>query len=285
MALFTTGSEGILSPEEVGALVVQPVEKASVATQISTVVNTGSHEFRIPVVTGDVTAVWTPEGSDITPSDPGTDALVITPKKLASLTILSNELADDSSPEATELVGNSIARDIAKKIDLAFFAATTPNGPSGIESIAANYQTVDTDQTPLTNTDAFAEAISLIENVGGTATSFIANANTVLALSRLKKLSSGSNEPLLQPDPTLPTRRQILGVPLYSVPAAVVPDGTVWAVDASKTFVVIRKDVDLAVDTSYAFGKDSLAVRATMRIAFGFPHAEAIVRIGAVAGS
>ena len=56
----------LLKPEEVGALVVQPVERASVAFQIATVVRTESHGFRIPVITSDATAAWTAEGSDIT---------------------------------------------------------------------------------------------------------------------------------------------------------------------------------------------------------------------------
>ena len=34
MALYTSGAEGILRPEEVGALVVQPVARESVAFQV-----------------------------------------------------------------------------------------------------------------------------------------------------------------------------------------------------------------------------------------------------------
>ncbi|WP_109558704.1 phage major capsid protein, partial [Mycobacteroides abscessus] len=97
MALLTSSAEGILTPEEVGALVVQPVEKASVAMQIATVVHTGSHDFRIPIVTADATAAWTAEGSDIAASDAGVDEITVTPKKLAALSIISNELANDSS--------------------------------------------------------------------------------------------------------------------------------------------------------------------------------------------
>jgi HK97 family phage major capsid protein len=103
---------------------------------------------------------------------------------------------------------------LARKVDAAFFADTTSNGPSGLRSLD-DIQFIDTDTTPLTNVDAFSEAISKAENVGATVTAFVANASTVLALSKVKKLTSGSNEPLLQPDPTRPTRRQILGVPLY----------------------------------------------------------------------
>lgn len=282
MPLYTAGAAGILTPEEVGALVVQPVETASIALQISTVVKTDSHSFRIPIITSDSSAVWTPEGEEITPSNPGVDELEIKPKKLAALTIISKELADDSSPEATQVVGDSIARDLARKLDAAYFAATTLNGPGGIEG-ALGRQTVA--PGGLANLDPFAEAISKAESVGATVTAFVANATTVLKLSKLKKLSSGSNEPLLQPDPTMPTRRQILGVPLHSVPDTVIPADTVWAIDTTRSFVIMRKDVDLVVDPSAYFSSDRIGIRTTMRIGYGFPHEAALVRIGTEPGS
>ena len=252
--------------------------------QIATVVTTDSSSFRIPIITSDTTAAWTAEGSDITPSDMGVDELDIVPKKLAALSIISNELARDSSPDAQTVVGESIARDLAKKVDSAFFGDTVSNGPSGLESLLA-YQFIDTDTVPLSNVDAFTEAIAKAENVGARVTAFVANANTVLALSKLKKLTSGSNEPLLQPDPTLPTRRQILGVPVYSVPATVVPNNLVWAIDGSRVFIVVRQDAELAVDASRYFESDRLGIRATLRLSFGFPHEASIVRIAPESGS
>lgn len=282
MSLLTTNAGGILRPEEVGALIVQPVAKASVAMQIGTIVETNSKDFRIPIVTDDVSASWTAEGADITATDAEVDELLVTPKKIAALSKVSRELAADSSPAAQNVVGQSIARDIARRVDSAFFGDTVANGPDGISSLN-DIQFVDADT--ITNVDPFSEAISKAENEGAQITAFVANASTVLALSKLKKLTTGSNEPLLQPDPTLPTRRQILGVPLYSVPAAVVPANTVWAVDISRVFVVVRQDVELSVDESFYFGSDSLAVRAVMRVAFGFPHERAVIKIAPEPGT
>jgi HK97 family phage major capsid protein len=281
MPLYSSDAAGILTPEEVGQLVVQPVTRASVAMQVSTVVPTASAEFRIPIITADSSAAWTPEGQEITPSNPGVDELVVTPKKLAALTIISRELANDSSPEAQQVVGDSIARDLARKVDAAYFSVSTLNGPSGIEG-TPEHQAV----TPagLANLDTFATAISLAEGVGATVTAFVANANTVLKLSKLKTRTD-SNKPLLEPDPTLPTKRQILGVPLYSMLNIALPDDVIWAIDASRAFVVLRQDADLVVDHSAYFSSDRIGIRSTMRIGFGFPHEAALVRIGTPLGS
>lgn len=282
MALYSPGAAGIIRPEDVGALVVQPVSRESVAFQVATVVNTDSASFRIPIITSDTTAAWTAEGADITPSDVGVGELDCVPRKLAAFSIISSELAADSSPAAQTVVGESIARDLAKKIDSAFFGDTVSNGPSGLQSLN-DIQFVDADS--ITNIDPFAEAVSKLENVGGRVTHFVANASTVLTLSKLKKLSTGSNEPLLQPDPTQPTRRQILGIPLISVPDTVVAANTVWALDNSRVFVILRQGAELVVDASRYFESDRLGIRATLRVGFGFPHERAVVKIAPEPGT
>lgn len=275
MSLLSSGAGGILRPEEVGDLVVRPVERESVALQVSTVVKTKSPEFRIPIVTTDSTAAWTPEGDEITPTNPGVSELVVAPKKVAALTIISNELANDSSPEAAQIVGDSIARDIAKKLDAAYFTSTTVNGPDGLESVA--YQLVNAGST-FDDLDPFAEGLSKAETVGSQVTAWVAHPTTLLGLQQLKT-GSGYNTPLLGPDPTAPTGRSILGVPLFWSPY--IDEGAVWGIPAARVFAVLRQDVELAVDPSAYFSKDSLGIRATMRVAFGFPHPQAIVRVAA----
>lgn len=151
-----------------------------------------------------------------------------------------------------------------------------PTGPSGLESV--DYTLVDAGST-FDDLDPFAEAVSKAEVVGAQITAWVTHPTTLLALAQLKKLTTGSNEPLLQPDPTMPTRRQILGVPLYWSPY--VDQGAVWGVPGARTFVVLRSDAELVVDPSAYFSKDSLGIRSTMRVGFGFPHPEAIVRVGA----
>ncbi|MDW5610663.1 phage major capsid protein [Mycolicibacterium sp. D5.8-2] len=282
MSFLSTNAAGILTPEVVHDLIVQPTQEASVAMSTATAVPTGSHEFTFPVLVDDASAAWYNEGEDMTLTDPNVDELVARPKKIASLTKVSRELAEDSSPEATALVGASVARDIARKIDRAWFAASTPKGPSGLRSLIGSAGAVE--GGPYTNADPLAEAISLIEQTGSTPTAFVGSAGTVLALSKLKK-ATGSNEPLLSPNlatgATQRIERQLLGVKMWTVPDTVLDEDEVWAYDRSKVFVVLRRDVDLAVDPSFFFGSDSLAVRCTMRIDFAFPHAASVVRIGA----
>lgn len=281
MAFLSTSAGSILKPEEVHELIVQPTQEQSVAMRTATVVPTDTSEFRFPVVTEDAASGFYLEGEDIELTDPVVDEVIARPKKVAALVKVSRELAEDSSPEATALVGASVARDMAKKIDAAWFAASTPKGPAGLASLIGTAGSVAGGS--YVNLDAMAQAISLIEDVGGTPTAFVSNSSTVLALSTLKK-QDGSNEPLLSPNlatgATQRIERQLLGVRLHSTPDTNLADDVIWAYDRSKVFVVLRRDVDLAVDPSYFFGSDSLAVRCTMRVDFAFPHPQSVVRVG-----
>jgi HK97 family phage major capsid protein len=270
----TIGSTHGILPSEIGVLITEPVRRASIAMTAATVVTTIANEYRVPVVLTDAAAAWTAEGEAITPSDATLDEIIVRPSKVAGLTIISNELANDSAPSAQQLVGDGLAQSIANAVDVAFFGNTVANGPDGLLSVEG-VQYVDIG-AGITNTDPFAEALSLAETVGAEVTSFCAHPATVLELAKVKR-ETGSNEPLLGYDASQPTRRQVLGVPLLSSPA--VTEGDVWAIPAQKVMCVMREDVTLAVDTSAYFGSDSVGVRATLRVGFAYPHASAIVRL------
>src|SRR5690606_2959055 len=207
-----TANGGPILPDEVSTLVVQPVTSASVATQTATVVMTGSHTFRIPRVTEAPTAAWVAEGAEITPDDMTLDEVEVTPAKVAGLTIISRELADDSDPSAHTVIGEGLARDIARKVDAAFFGALAAPAPSGLGALAGT--TPVAAGTAFADLDPFAEAMSEAEQLGATLTAFVANPADALTLAQLKD-ATGSNRPLLGVDPSQPTRRTIFGVPLY----------------------------------------------------------------------
>jgi HK97 family phage major capsid protein len=276
MTLLTSPSGGThgLLPEQLGALITQPVRDLSVALRVATVATTTSNEYRIPLVKGDAGAAWIAEGAEITAADADFDEIVVRPAKVGGLSIISRELAEDSAPSAQQLVGEGLAQSIATKVDAAFFGNAVTNGPSGLLSVTG-VSTVDTGAT-ITSTDVFAEALSKAETVGAVVTAFVAHPDTVLALAKIKK-QTGSNEPLLGYDASQPTQRQVLGVPL--IPSPAVAAGDVWAIPQAKVLVVLRDDVRLDVDRSRYFESDRIGIKATMRVGVAFPHPAAIVRL------
>ncbi len=224
------------------------------------------------MVAADPTAAWVVEGADIPITDPTLTEVTVTPRKVAGLVVVSRELAMDSTPDAANVVGAGLARDIAARVDAAFFGALAPPAPSGLGAVSG----IQTAVGAFTNLDPFAAAISKAETVGARVTSFVTHPTTALALSQIKA-ATGSNSPLLGQDATQAGERRILGVPLLVSPAVAV--GTVWAYDATRVWTVLRQDVTLDVDSSRYFESDRVAIRGTLRVGFGFAHPQSIVKV------
>ncbi|MBX7434172.1 phage major capsid protein [Mycobacterium sp. Y57] len=284
MTLLSSAAGGVLKPEQIGPLVVQPLTEQSVAMQVSTVIATDSPEFRFPRVTSTPTGGWFGEAEEIDLSDPGIDEKICTPKAFKSLTKISNELVNDSSPKAADLVGQLMAADIARAVDARYFGGTLAKAPDGLASLAGA-QLVDAG-TAWDSLDPFADAIAKATDVGATITAWCASSATVNTLMKLKQFSGDTDSlvPLLGSDPNMPTRKQVLGIPLYGLPAGVIDDTVIWAICREKAFVVLRNDVSLAVDQSAYFSSDSVGVRSVIRLDFAWPHEQAVIQLS-ISGS
>ena len=273
----STGAGSIL-PEEYGALITDPLEAESIAFNpaLATVVRTGSHTFNVPILKEDAGAEWVAEGSEITPDDPVLSELEISPSKVAGLTIISRELANDSAPEAQTIVGQGLARSIVARVDAAFLGDLAAPAQKGLGSLPTdgadewlNHSEVDAGPT-ITNLDPFAEAIAVCEGAGGNITGWLMHPSDALALAQLKD-ATDSNKALLE-DP-----RVILGRPV-TVSAKATP-GVRWGIDSSAVITVLREDTEVAVSDAPYFTSDRIALRATLRVGLGFPTPNRLVKI------
>ncbi len=278
MTSTTATASGLLSPETVNELIVKPVLSQSIATQVSTVVQTGSHEHRVPIVNADPSASWVAEVAEIPTSELDVSELTIVPAKLAGLSVISAELAKDSSPAAATAVGAGLARDLARKLDAAYFGALLSPAPSGLGALVG--VTAVSAGASYTDLDPFLEALSKAEELGAVIGAFVTSPAVALTLSKIKG-ATGSKVPLLQPDPASPSGRVISGVPLYVSPA--VEAGTVWAVPRDRSIVVVRQGATVEADASPYFSSDRVAVRAILRVGLAYPQPEAVIKVSVTA--
>ncbi|KLO46349.1 phage major capsid protein, HK97 [Mycobacterium nebraskense] len=279
MASTTSTFAPILTPSQVGDLVIQPLIQQSVAGQVLTTIPITTHSYRVPLVTADPAASWTAEGAEIAASDATLDELEITPSKLAALSVISSELANDSTPEAAQAVGDGIVRDLTRKVDQALFTATTTNGPGGLPGVSG-VTSVSGPASAYTNVDPFSDAIYTSAQHNGEITAWVTNPATAQALAKVKQYTSAdSNVPLLGADPTMPGHRQILGIPLLTSPYVTTTNNVVWGIPKTFGYFILRQDAVVERDKSVFFTSDRVAVRAILRAGFGFPNPAAIVKI------
>lgn len=265
-------------PDDFGKLLIATASTMSVAMQITNVVNTDGNVFRIPTITAEAATAWYAENADIALTDPTAGEEVVTPRKAAGLSKISNELMNDSTPAAKEEIGKSLARSLATGIDAALFGTADGTGvpPKGIGAFADAAVTLTASIGSWANVDPFIGAQFKLEAIGARVTSFIANPADAEILAKLKK-ATGSNEPLLATDATSPTTRRISGVPLWT--SLAIPTGTIYGIDGTRVHTVLRNDVEVEEDKSVYFGSYSTAVRSVARVAFGYPHPKAIARL------
>lgn len=297
MATFfdSIAGSGLLAPEQIGPLITEPLEKASTALQISTVLTTSSREYRFPKVTGRPTASWVAESGAIPESIPEVDEVVAVGRKLGVITPITNEMRKDSiGGGALDQVSHDVISQLQRQIDIGYFgsAGGNPNRAPGLLDLTG-YQTI--------SVGAFVDfgwairAESLLNQVGATATAFVANASTVETLALLRRFQDTatvkSNEFLLASDPTQRTKWAVNGTPIWAVPDDTIADGVIWALCGSdapipKAFVVHHGEPELEISNGPYFFNDALALRVTYRVSFAWPHAAAVVKIvGTLPGS
>lgn len=273
MAILNSNLAQAWTPEDYGKLIDLVVAAKSIAFQAATVYQTSSETTRFTKQTADPSVAWYAENTTIALTDPTLDEVVVTPKKVAGRTQISNEAASDTNPAVAEQTGRTLARSIAKGIDKAFFANTTTNGPSGLLSLSG-VNVVDTGAiSSLTTLDAFHEAKFAALSDGAELTHFILAADVALALSKAKQ-GTALNTGLLD---TVGDGITLAGVKVLV--SADVAAGNVWGVDATQILAVQRAGTTVVKSTEAAFAEDAVQVRATARVGFGFANPAGVVRL------
>jgi HK97 family phage major capsid protein len=189
-------------------------------------------------------------------------------------------VARSRCPRPGGVVGDSIVRDLARKIDAAYFDPTPDtNAPSGVGALAGvTAISGGTVAGGWVDFDFVEEARAAAENANAVLTALVCNPATAVKLSTIKTYTSAqSNQALLQPDPTRPASRVIGGVPLYTTPS--LGNDIVFSIAQAHSVVARRQDVSLVTDASAYFSSDRVGIRATLRIGFAFTYPAAISKI------
>lgn len=277
---------GITPPQIAGQVFDRISEAAVVIASGVPVIPTDHAELWIPRITADQAAVWVPELTEITPSHPGGDRMLIRPKKLAALTHVSNEVWNDAETIGLRAAEGAMVRSLALGTDKAMLVGSgTGEEPAGMTTLAGT--SVVAAVGMLVNLDPFAEALALLASENARGRAIYVNPRTWGELLLLKRSATGaeSNMPLIA-DPVAGTAAagSIYGVPVYLSPFLPKDGGdddeaTALVVDTDHLAVVRRTDVRLEVDSSALFTKDGVALRATVRLDLAVPFPKAITKI------
>jgi HK97 family phage major capsid protein len=117
------------SPSDFGTLLNTELQSESVALQMTSVVKTDKVSITFPIWDQDPAVNWLTELGTITATDGNTEGVTVIPRKVGGITRLSNELAEDSSPEVASLAVRGLVNQSATASTPRSSATPPPTDP------------------------------------------------------------------------------------------------------------------------------------------------------------
>jgi HK97 family phage major capsid protein len=286
---LTTSSASPIAPPELSTFLFQKLRASSVvlASGVRTIA-TDRESITWPKLSADVSPTWYGEGDTITPGDPSFVSLTATPRKLAHIVQLSNEVVEDSAPPVIDVVTGHLATMLGLRLD---YFLLEGNGTSpqitGLKN-ASSTQSVSmgTNGAQLTNLDVISDALGLLE---------AANAPKPYAIvmpprtwNTIRKMKDVQNRPLLEPVPDGSVPQSLFGAPVYTTSqlstnetqgTATTQCNSIYVYSPSEVVFVRRTDATIEYDRSRLFNSDQSELRGKIRADLLLPNPEAVVRI------
>lgn len=283
-ATTTTASE--LTTEQVQAILVQPLEQASVFLASGpTIYDTPGRPVRVPKLTGMTSPDWIGEGEQISEKDVDFGEVTLLPDTMKSAKVITrytNELARSSVVALDATLRDRLVRDVANKLDSQFLSAsgdgtTTPRGLfawPGTQTLAVGGE-LGLDHLH------DAEGLMLAANVDPARVRWLIRSREFVAL---RKAKDTSGRYLIQPDPKEAGAYTLLGHPVTvtnRVPDTTGTPATARAALVDFSQVAVARDMAPSVtilDQLYA-DYDEIGIRVVARYDVAPLNPEAVVTL------
>ena len=276
-----------LTAEQVQRVLVKPLEAASTFLSSGVRIIDTAGPLRLPKLAAPTSPGWHGENEQITEVNPDFGEVQLLPSTIESvktLTRFSNELARQSVVALDQALKDRLVADVAAVLDAQFWGASdgaTATVPEGILNYAG--QTIAS-VGALTLDDLLdAEDKALSANVDPASLKWAMTSRELTALRKIKT-ATGSNQYVLQPDPTRAGGYVIFGKPVIvtnRIPdtAGTPKTGNLILADFSQ--IVVARDTAPSVkilDQTFA-DYDQQAIRVTARYDVAPLNADAIISL------
>jgi HK97 family phage major capsid protein len=267
----TTATAPELTREQVQAILVQPLEQASVFLAAGPRIFDSANPVRIPTLASGTAPGFVAESAAIPVDDVDFDEVKLLPSTMQAVKVItkfSNQMARQSVVSLDAALRDRLVRDVAAKLDTQLLSASgdgiaTPKGLfayTGTQNLAvAGALTLDHLHD--------AEGLVLAANVDPTRVRWLMTSREFVAL---RKVKATDGRYLIQPDPTESGAYRLLGHGVTITnrlpdTQAVPPTGRAALVDFSQ--VAVARDVapSVTILSELYAGTDEMAIRVVSR--------------------
>ena len=240
---------------------------------------TTGEQITLPRVTANQTAAFVTEGSTITPADPTISSITLYANKIASLTLLSNELVRDAGFDILGTVGRQAGAQIAFVAGSAMTLGTGTVQPQGFVSAATGLSTaVKAGTVSATFFDALDLATVLYTlNPSYRNTNTVWHASTT-AVSKLRKLQDLNGQFVFQPALAAGQPDTLMGYRLKENVhmAAVASASKSVAIIHEPSYYVRELPIEVASSQDYLFNTNQTALRTLYGVDGNIPDLNAV---------
>lgn len=289
---LTTSTADPIAPPELSSFVFDRLRASSVALASGIrVIATDRESIEWPKITADAAPAWFAETDTITPGDPAFATLTATPRKLAHIVELSNEIIDDSQPAIVDVLNGHLAQVLGLKLDLAVFEgnpAGNANSITGLKyAVGTGTVSMGANGAALSDLDPFADALGQLDAANAKGGAIVMHPRTWNAV---RKLKDTQGRPLVG-NGSADAPPTIFGVPVYvtSQLSTTEAQGTstvassVYVYDPAQVVMVRRQDAAIELDRSRLFNRDMSEMRGRVRADLLVPNPSAVTRITGIA--
>jgi len=282
-AMGEVSEGGVLVPIEQAAWIIAKLGNYGRFRRNITRFPMGSSSILVPKIETDLTVYSPGEGVEIEDSDMSFRQLAMVPRKFACLCAVSNELVEDSIIAVGEIIGNSMARSIAKKEDEIGFLGDGTSTYFGMQGIIGALRAVapaignikglkvgtGNAWNELTLTD-FEDVIAILPDDADDNAKWYVNRKFYYSVMHKLALAAGVANLFEILSPT--KSRFFLGYPVEftSVMPGAEGNSQICALLGDLTigaYLGERRELTIARSTDVLFKNDQLAIRGTERIA------------------
>ncbi len=277
---------GYLLPGPLSARFLDQARARMVLSQAGAVtVPVDADSLKIPKLLADPTPQWRGELEEITESDPTFGAVVLKPRTVAILTLVSYEVWEDAAG-----LGAAVENAMSQALALAIDKAGLLGGGSGNEAEPVGIYYTDgigtvemgTNGAVPTDYSKFLDAIEKIEDANGNPATVIYNPRTKRTLAGLVTGIADDKTPLTPPTDFVALRKLI---------TTSIPNDLAWGSDKASSTAFLggfenvymgmreRVRIDVSPHGSGVFNKLGLWVRAFARVDFAIVRPAQLVRI------
>lgn len=281
MAVTTSTTKGSFSGYFYPAQQVVPNALAFTQATYTGEIEGDAPSMYVPYISTPPVAEIVAEGDEIDDSKAASNEIAIQTRKVAVLSIITNEARRAGGGDIQARLASSLAEAIVKKADAVFLQneapaeGAAPSQPTGL----FNYPGVLQGGNVTTSLDPVIDALADISTNGGTPTGIILSPATWASLLKLKYTDG---RPLIDPASANSPAPVLFGIPVVLNTQA--PTGKLLINDKTEVLAAIGKVASSATAERY-FERDSFASRVTLRLGWGIIHPNrlAVVNINTTA--